>query len=243
VAEPSKLAALPTHVRAADFGHVLVLVDYRTGRVEGLLPSAAARFREAARTGQLDTMPERLADHLLATGLLVRDPAPRPWPVSKAETAKASWGSTEHPAGAARPAPVAHRALIGAAAALAAVAAIKAGGSRRTAMLRVVRAVDRGLSTCRRPATPAQAAAAVRAVRFAGWHSPARTACLEEASAAVLLLAGRRLSVTWCHGVAADPVRLHAWVQTEDGTPVAEPSSTGACTPLLTLGARHHRQR
>ncbi|WP_078588533.1 MULTISPECIES: lasso peptide biosynthesis B2 protein [Streptomyces] len=87
-----------------------------------------------------------------------------------------------------------------------------------------------------------QRPAAVHAVRRAAWHSPARTACLEESAAAVLLLASRRLSITWCHGVAADPVRLHAWVQTEDGSPVAEPPSTHAFTPVLTLGARHHHQ-
>ncbi|MFJ6215966.1 lasso peptide biosynthesis B2 protein [Streptomyces sp. NPDC092296] len=54
--------------------------------------------------------------------------------------------------------------------------------------------------------------------------------------------ATRRLGVTWCHGIAADPVRLHAWVQTEDCAPAAEPPSTGDYTPVLTLGARHHRQ-
>ncbi|WP_274919155.1 lasso peptide biosynthesis B2 protein [Streptomyces sp. WZ-12] len=55
------------------------------------------------------------------------------------------------------------------------------------------------------PATHDQAEAAVRAVHRAGWYSPARTAFLEESAAAVLLLASRRLSVTWCHGVAPDP--------------------------------------
>ncbi|MED7952865.1 lasso peptide biosynthesis B2 protein [Kitasatospora sp. NPDC058201] len=109
-------------------------------------------------------------------------------------------------------------------------------------MLRIIRAVHQAASSCLLAATPEQAKAAVLAVRAAGWHSPARTACLEESVATVLLLATRRLAVTWCHGVAADPVRLHAWVQTEDGAPVAEPSSTGAYTPVLTLGARHHRQ-
>ncbi|WP_432060708.1 lasso peptide biosynthesis B2 protein [Streptomyces sp. S1] len=52
----------------------------------------------------------------------------------------------------------------------------------------------------------------------------------------MLLLAMRRLSVTWCHGVAPDPVRLHAWVQTVDGALVAEPESTRSCTPVLVIG-------
>ncbi|MFI1888350.1 lasso peptide biosynthesis B2 protein [Streptomyces jumonjinensis] len=72
--------------------------------------------------------------------------------------------------------------------------------------------------------------------------SPARTACLEESAAAVLLLASRRLSVTWCHGVAPDPVRLHAWLRTQDEILVAEPPSTLAYTPALTIGARHQSQ-
>ncbi|KIF74969.1 hypothetical protein QR77_15430 [Streptomyces sp. 150FB] len=235
------LLAQPAHVRAADFGHVLVLVSYRTGQVRGLLPAAAVRFREAARTGRSTSLPGALSAQLLGAGLLAPSPAARPWPLIKATTTTASWGSTEHPGGTARPEPVPRRALLGAAAALASVAAVEKAGSRRTTMLRVIRAVHRATSTCRRPATPGQATAAVLAVRAAGWHSPVRTACLEESAAAVLLLAARRLSVTWCHGIAADPVRLHAWVQTEGGQ-VAEPDSTLAYTPVLTIGARHHRQ-
>ncbi|MFE7558353.1 lasso peptide biosynthesis B2 protein [Kitasatospora sp. NPDC057500] len=56
-------------------------------------------------------------------------------------------------------------------------------------------------------------------------------------------LGGRgRLAVTWCHGIAADPVRLHAWVQTEDGTRVGEPDSTLAYAPLLVVGVRHQHR-
>lgn len=99
------------------------------------------------------------------------------------------------------------------------------------------------MSTCRRPATPEQATAAVLAVRRVGWYAPFRTACLEESTAAALLLASRGLAVDWCHGVAADPVRLHAWVQTVDGEPVAEPASTFAYTPVLTIGDHHQHRR
>lgn len=79
-----------------------------------------------------------------------------------------------------------------------------------------------------RAASPTQATTAVQAVRRAGRYSPGRTACLEESLATVLLLATRRLGVTWCHGIASDPIRLHAWVQTMDGADVAEPASTRA---------------
>lgn len=58
----------------------------------------------------------------------------------------------------------------------------------------------------------------------------------------MLLLAAHRPSLTWCHGVAAGPIRLHAWVQTEDGGTVVELPSTLAYTPVLTLGARHRHQ-
>jgi hypothetical protein len=63
---------------------------------------------------------------------------------------------------------------------------------------------------------------------------PFRVACLEETAAAMLVLAltGRRAG--WCHGVAADPIRLHAWI-TLDGQPVAEPASTARYIPLLQI--------
>ncbi|MGQ4515557.1 lasso peptide biosynthesis B2 protein [Streptomyces sp. DW26H14] len=235
--------APPAHVRAVDFGHVLVFIDYRTGRVQGLLPAAAEHIRDAARTGARTSLPRALAAQLLDAELLAPAPAPHSWSMIKSSTESASWGSAEHPAGASRPAPVSHRGLLGAAAALAAVTAVQKAGNSHTAMHRMIRSVQRATSTCRHPATPEQANAAVLAVRAAGWYSPARSACLEESAAVTLLLAVRRLAVTWCHGVASDPVRLHAWVQTEDGTPVAEPASTFAYTPVLTIGARHHRQR
>ncbi len=63
---------------------------------------------------------------------------------------------------------------------------------------------------------------------------PFRVACLEEIAAAMLVLAltGRRAG--WCHGVAADPIRLHAWI-TLDGQPVAEPANTARYIPLLQI--------
>ncbi|MER7910779.1 lasso peptide biosynthesis B2 protein [Streptomyces sp. NPDC096068] len=177
-----------------DFGHVLVVIDYRTGRVRCHVPG--------------------------------RSPHPVAAP-------RASWGSAEHPAGLERP-----RAswTVSATAALATVFAVKNAGPGTTAMRRVTTVIRAAASTCRRPATPAQAEAAVLAVRRAAWLFPGRAACLEESAATVLLLATRRLSVTWCHGVAPDPVRLHAWVQTVDGALVAEPGSTRSYTPVLVIG-------
>jgi hypothetical protein len=36
---------------------------------------------------------------------------------------------------------------------------------------------------------------------------------------------------------------VHAWVQTVNGADVAEPSSTRAYTPVLTIGGPHHHPR
>ncbi|MFE7190568.1 lasso peptide biosynthesis B2 protein [Kitasatospora sp. NPDC057595] len=233
---------MPSHVRATDFGHVLVLIDYHSGSVQGLLPAAADRFRRAAPVGDCRALGEPLNNQLRAAGLLVPATSASPWPLTVAHTGRASWGSAEHVAGTARPKPVSLLDHLCGTGALAAVASIKAAGRRRTAMQRVVHAIRLAMSTGCRPATPKEAAAAVDAVRAAGWYAPGRTACLEESAAVVLLLATRRLTVTWCHGVAADPVRLHAWVQTEDGTAVGEPDSTRAYTPVLVLGARHRHR-
>ncbi|MFG2747472.1 lasso peptide biosynthesis B2 protein [Streptomyces xanthophaeus] len=179
--------------KSVDFGHVLVVVDYRTGRVRCQVPGKNARTS--------------------APG--------------------ASWGSAEHPAGLDRPRGPWNPA---AGAALAVVFAIKRGGNRATAMHRLTAAIRTVSSTCHGPATHGQATAAVLAVRRAAWNLPGRTACLEESAAVVILLAMRRLGVTWCHGIAPDPVRLHAWVRTWDGGLAAEPVSTNVYTPALTIG-------
>jgi hypothetical protein len=232
-------AAARSTVRSVDFGHVLVLINYRDGQVRCLLPAAAAHWCDTALTGRLDTMPVALSRALLSGGLLTPAETPAPWrTATRASTPSASWGGIEHQVGVRRPPRTSLPATLSAAAALALVFAVKHAGPADTAMLRITGLVAAAASTCRRPATPTAAVDAVHAVRAAAWWSPGRTACLEE-SAATVLLAAHRLQVTWCHGIAADPVRLHAWVQTDDGNPVAEPPSTRAYTPVLTIGARH----
>ncbi|MGW6207402.1 lasso peptide biosynthesis B2 protein [Streptomyces sp. NPDC055089] len=235
-------ASARSTVRSVDFGHVMVLVDYRDGQVRCLLPAAAAHWVNAARTGRLDTMPAALSRALITGGLLTPAVAPVPWrKVVAASTPKASWGGIEHQAGLQRPPRTSLPATLAATAALALVFAVKHAGPSGKAMLRITRLIAAAASTSRWPATPAEALAAVHAARAAAWWSPGRTACLEESAAVVVLLAAQRRRVTWCHGIAADPVRLHAWVQTDDKSPVAEPSSIRAYTPALTLGARHQR--
>lgn len=93
-----RYATAPGHVRAVAFPHVLVLINYRTGGVQCLLPKSAAHWHEAARSGRLTAMPGLLAAHLLHIGALYPTPATVPWaaPVSAPAPAP-SWGSAEHP--------------------------------------------------------------------------------------------------------------------------------------------------
>lgn len=93
------------------------------------------------------------------------------------------------------------------------------------------------LSCCGRrlpPATHGQALYAVRAVRWASRWLPARWACLEQSAAAAVLLAGIGHRAEWRHGVATDPVRLHAWIADQEGRPVEEPAETSLYTPICT---------
>lgn len=82
-------------------------------------------------------------------------------------------------------------------------------------LLRAIRLVHRLRSA--RPATPAEAGQIIAAVRAAGLWLPVRTACLENSLATALLLACHGRRVRWCLGVAIDPLRSHAWVETPQG--------------------------
>ncbi|WP_138506229.1 lasso peptide biosynthesis B2 protein [Nostoc sp. PA-18-2419] len=59
------------------------------------------------------------------------------------------------------------------------------------------------------------------AVRKSSFFFSGRVACLELSLAFVLFALTKRLSATWCVGVAADPFRAHAWVEI-DGKPFCE---------------------
>lgn len=229
----------PPSVRAVDFGHVLVLVDYRTSAVQCLLPDAAAQWTRAARAGTSHPIGPPTLQRLLAAGLLVPAPAAAPWPLP-VPAARARAASAEFVAGNARPPRPPARLRLQAAAALSAVFALKHKATPAVVLRRITTALTAATAIGLPAAPDEQAHAAVLAVRHVGWGAPGRTACLEESAAATLLLAWQRTSVTWCHGIAPDPVRLHAWVQTASGTPVAEPPATLAYTPVLTIGGTHH---
>ncbi|MFF4227414.1 lasso peptide biosynthesis B2 protein [Streptomyces abikoensis] len=144
-----------------------------------------------------------------------------------------SWGTSEIPAAlpAHPPAPLPWR-LAAIPAVLTTTAALL-GRPRDRTFQRLVRLATVGRALP--PATARQARCAIRAVRWAAGPLPLRWACLEQSTAAALLLAltGRRAE--WRHGIALDPIRMHCWIAGPDGRPVDEPEETGlytvTCTP------------
>lgn len=230
------------HVSAVDLGPATVLVDYRTGQVQVLTGPPARWWAELAASGDtatpsaLDASSARaLLGQLHAAGLLASTPSPRPWsaPVS-GRPITPSWGTQEVPAGRVPTPRVPFRVATVAAVALAVVLTVTYLGKARARMARLTRLLRWAARLTVGPAPAERAHQAVYAVRRAGLLAPGRVACLEESAAVVLMLATSRQRVTWCHGVAADPIRLHAWVET-DGQPVAEPESTQQYTPLRTI--------
>ncbi|NKY96146.1 lasso peptide biosynthesis B2 protein [Nocardiopsis dassonvillei subsp. albirubida] len=191
--------------RACDLGSATVVVHYRKGTVRVLSPAAARKWR--ADRGST----------AVVTG--------HRW--------EPSWGVQELPMGFSELPRVPARYRMAAAVALPVSLAVMRAGPRSARMGRMVRLV-RALHGGGRTATLSEAENAVHAVRALGLFSPVRVACLEESVAATLALAVLGRGVRWCHGVIADPIRLHAWIEAE-GHPVAEPDSTRRCTALLTI--------
>jgi Transglutaminase-like superfamily len=233
----------PEHIAACDLGPATVLVNYRTGTTLSLLGPAAPWWSALAATGDgqvphtLDTRSAHLLlTRLLAAGFLTPTSTPRPWSAPHSEQAwEPSWGVQEVQAGRARLPRVPRWSLALATAALGVVLLAEHAGHRKRAMARLIALLRKATARTNRSATNVEARHAVHAVRQAGLFLPGRLACLEESVAVVLMLAASRRRVTWCHGVAADPVRLHAWVETSHGEPVAEPPSTLRYTTLLTV--------
>ena len=192
-------------VIAADTGQAIVLLDLRAGRVRALPGTARTRWR---------------GRHPDAVLVPVRPAAP-------------GWGTSETAAAVAAlaipPAAWALRAL----AAIAVTLTARSAARHRRSFAQMVR-LARASSFRRHVAGPHEAEAALRAVRWTAQFVPARIACLEESVATMvaLSLAGRRAD--WRHGIATDPVRLHAWIEV-GGQPVGESASTRAYTPLIRI--------
>lgn len=238
-------ATAPDHVSACDLGPATVLVNYRTGGVHTLLGPSAQWWAELAATGDpstptaLDSQSAgRVLRQLRAAGLLIDTATAEPWPLPiTGQPWGLSFGTQEIPAGRTPIPPVPYPVLAVAGVALMLTVATRHGGRAGAGMARLLRLLRWAAGRTVRPATPKQAQQAVYAVRRAGLLAPGRVACLEESTAVVVTLAISRRRVTWCHGVAADPIRLHAWVETDNGHPVAEPASTLKYTPLRIIPA------
>ncbi|WNV83073.1 lasso peptide biosynthesis B2 protein [Umezawaea sp. Da 62-37] len=236
----------PAQVRAVDVGPATVIVNYRSGQVDTLIGPAARWWTELATSGDTDTpaaldhvTARTLRGQLLEAGLLTPSAQPTPWPVPTTGPAwEPSWGTHELAAGRTTPVPVPRTITMVAGLALALVLATLAAGRPHRRMARLTWLLQRSTRHTSRSATTERAEQAVYAVRRAGLLAPGRVACLEESAAVLVLLAASRHRVMWCHGAAADPVRLHAWVETEDRQSVAEPASTARFAVLRTIPAR-----
>jgi hypothetical protein len=150
-----------------------------------------------------------------------------------------SWGTAETPVRLERLTSPPWRWRLPAVACLAVTLLARHIGPRATRFARLVRLAEAGRTLPAADTTSAREA--VRSVRWAARGVPARVACLEESTAASLLLACTGRGGAWRHGVATDPVRLHAWICDDLGRPVEEPAQTYAYTVLNTpdpLGVR-----
>lgn len=220
---------------ACRFTDTALVVDYRTGRVRLL---SAGRDNDEAHPGSPDDhdhVVDRIRD---ALGLA--DSGTPSMRVVIGKLPALSFGADECEAGLSAAASINSTPVevIASTAALAAVLLLKASGPRERTMHRLTALLGGVALLPLRAATLNEAERGVLHVRRVGRWLPGRVACLEESVAATVALALLGRSVTWCHGVASDPVRLHAWIQAragDTGIAAAEPPSTHNYTILRTI--------
>ncbi len=193
------------HTRTALAAEAGVVVNYRTGTTVVLTGDSLARW----------------------LGSLERGEAPAPVTVRASEI---SWGTSESSVRLDLPAPPPWSWRIAATVLLTGTLTARWLGPRRTRFGRLVRLAEAGSALP--PPTRAHASLAVRSVRWAARLFPARVACLEESTAAALLLAAGGRGGAWRHGVATDPIRMHAWICDVHGQPIEEPAQTGDYSPI-----------
>lgn len=227
--------APPNWVRAADLGHVIVIVNYLTGGHYTLSGQACDLWRALATTGDADTVALRIdiVDQMMCHGLLTETPTAQPWLPPPVTFSTASWGTIEREACLPRLPPTSRRWRICGMLALLATLAVRGAGRSGSCFARL-HVLLRFATRYGQLASGEQALSALNGVRHAGRLFFARVACLEESVAAVLTLTLAGYRATWCHGVAADPIRLHAWIEAE-GKRVGEPPSTELFTPLMRI--------
>ena len=161
-------------------------------------------------------------------GILTRGGSTRSWcRVRRGTPSGPSWGTRDSPAALAPIPRVSLRWY--ALGAFALFVVLGAGlGSRERAFTRtghLARVASAGI------ANHAATVEAAYAVRKLGRLLPLRVACWEEAVSTVVALRWAGFRVDFRHGVATDPVRLHAWVEV-GGRPVAEEEDIIDYTPF-----------
>jgi hypothetical protein len=239
----SRFVSCPSRVRSVNLGHATVVLNVRSGGVATLLGwphrlwSALASTSDpaAVRLGDVDPVQvHQMVRRWCVDGLLEATATPRPWSVPVGRTTEPSWGTQEVAAAltSTDSCSIPHTLL--AATALAVILVVRGAGRRRRAFARLIRLLETVTRRRGRQADRRAAEEALHSVRRVAGVLPARVACLEESAAAVLVLAATGRRAVWCHGVAADPIRLHAWL-TAGSQPVAEPASTDRYTPLIQI--------
>ncbi|RJQ83461.1 lasso peptide biosynthesis B2 protein [Pseudonocardiaceae bacterium YIM PH 21723] len=162
---------------------------------------------------------------------MVSDPVP--WPVIRVPAARSSWGTQQINAAIAPTSSATWSGMALAAVSITAVLAAMYLGSAGGRFARVVALIGWAARFPARAATSEQVRWALDCVRACAGVIPARIACLEETTAAALLLASLGRGVGWCHGAAAEPARLHAWITPLQG--FLGESETTRYTPLHTI--------
>lgn len=230
---PSSFSPAP-HLRLVLFPDTCVVLNVEKGTVL-LLSEEAGRIithlrsvEGAAPPGSLYPAQEQTLVALVDAGVLIQGGDGHPWDrVRQGVPASPSWGTQDSPAAL----PLIPRAplrwyVLGS---LALLVVLGGGlGSRRSAFVRTRGLVQR---TKTGTADHATAVRAAHAVRRTGRLLPLRVACWEEAAATTLALRWAGHRTAFRHGVATDPVRLHAWIEV-GGRPVAESDDITDYTPF-----------
>jgi hypothetical protein len=234
---PSSLFLAP-HLRLVCFPSTCVALDVEKGSVLLLSEEASQALscvwstRGATSALSLYPVQERTLVALMDAGVLIRGEEARSWERFRRGVASSpSWGTRDSPAALA---PIPRGPLrwyvLGALALLVVLSSELRGGlrSRRSAFARTRRLVRRTEAGTNDHATATQVA---HAVRKAGRLLPLRVACWEEAAATTIALRWAGYRAAFRHGVATDPVRLHAWIDV-GGQPVAESDDIADYTPF-----------
>ena len=143
-----------------------------------------------------------------------------------------SWGTGEVESVLPEALPISPPWYLAAAVAIAIVSVVQLLGPRRRRFARLVRLACVGSRLP--PARTCHAWNSVNVVRSVSLFLPGRWACLEQSTAAAVLLSLLGQRAEWRHGVATDPIRLHAWIADKDGDPLAETCEINLYTPIYT---------